>query len=153
MKTDGRFGGYGGVFVPQILLPALEELEEAFYRAQDDEEFQTELAALLRDYAGRPTPLYRCRRLCADTGSVIYLKREDLVHGGAHKTNQVLAQIDLWKGDHEIGVYRLDKRLDEEVARLHLAKLGAKMTKLTPEQAEYIGVPVEGPFKPEHYRY
>ncbi len=68
-------------------------------------------------------------------------------------TNQVLAQIDLWTGNHEVGVYRLDKRLDEEVARLHLEHLGAKLTKLTPRQAEYLGVPVEGPFKPEHYRY
>lgn len=68
-------------------------------------------------------------------------------------TNQTLAQIDLWQSGHEIGVYRLSKELDEEVARLHLEKLGAKLTKLTPEQAEYIGVPVEGPFKSEHYRY
>ncbi len=68
-------------------------------------------------------------------------------------TNQVLAQIDLWKDPKEIGVYRLSKKLDEEVARLHLAKLGVKMTKLTQAQADYIGVPVEGPYKPEHYRY
>jgi adenosylhomocysteinase len=68
-------------------------------------------------------------------------------------TNQTLAQIDLWQNEREVGVYRLDKRLDEEVARLHLERLGAKLTKLTPEQAEYIGVPQDGPFKPEHYRY
>jgi adenosylhomocysteinase len=68
-------------------------------------------------------------------------------------TNQILAQIDLWTNQHEVGVYTLDKKLDEEVARLHVAKLGAKLTKLTPKQADYIGVPVEGPFKPEHYRY
>ncbi len=68
-------------------------------------------------------------------------------------TNQVLAQIDLWKERKEIGVYRLSKALDEEVARLHLDKLGAKLTKLTQEQADYIGVPTEGPYKPEHYRY
>ena len=68
-------------------------------------------------------------------------------------TNQVLAQIDLWTNQHEVGVYVLDKKLDEEVARLHLAKLGAKLTKLTQAQADYIGVPVDGPFKPEHYRY
>jgi adenosylhomocysteinase len=65
----------------------------------------------------------------------------------------VLAQIDLWTKDHEIGVYVLDKKLDEEVARLHLAKLGAKLTQLTEKQAAYIGVPIDGPFKPEHYRY
>jgi adenosylhomocysteinase len=68
-------------------------------------------------------------------------------------TNQTLAQIDLWKNPREIGVYRLSKQLDEEVARLHLEKLGARLTRLTPEQAEYIGVPLEGPFKPDHYRY
>ena len=68
-------------------------------------------------------------------------------------TNQTLAQIDLWTTKKAIGVYRLSKQLDEEVARLHLAKLGAKLTTMTPKQASYIGVPVEGPFKPEHYRY
>ena len=68
-------------------------------------------------------------------------------------TNQVLAQIDLWKNDYEIDVKRLPKSLDEEVARLHLAKLGVQLTKLTKDQADYIGVPVEGPYKPEHYRY
>ncbi|MGC8828725.1 MAG: adenosylhomocysteinase [Verrucomicrobiia bacterium] len=70
-------------------------------------------------------------------------------------TNQVLAQMDLWenRGKYKIGVYRLPKKLDEEVARLHLDKLGVKLTKLTPKQAAYIGVPVDGPYKPEHYRY
>lgn len=68
-------------------------------------------------------------------------------------SNQVLAQIDLWKNDYPIDVYRLPKKLDEEVARLHLEQLGVKLTKLTPKQAEYIGVPIEGPYKPEHYRY
>ncbi len=68
-------------------------------------------------------------------------------------TNQVLAQIDLWKNDYQIGVYTLPKLLDEEVARLHLDKLGVKLTKLTPEQAKYIGVSLQGPYKPDHYRY
>ncbi|MBN1131014.1 MAG: adenosylhomocysteinase [Chitinispirillaceae bacterium] len=70
-------------------------------------------------------------------------------------SNQVLAQLDLWKNKdtYKVGVYRLSKKLDEEVARLHLAKLGAKLTTLTKKQADYIGVPVEGPYKPEHYRY
>ncbi|ADE36050.1 adenosylhomocysteinase [Methanohalophilus mahii] len=68
-------------------------------------------------------------------------------------TNQTLAQIDLWESPKEVGVYRLSKVLDEEVARLHLEKLGAKLTKMSQEQAEYIGFPVEGPYKPEHYRY
>jgi len=68
-------------------------------------------------------------------------------------TNQVLAQIDLWQNDYKIGVYCLPKHLDEEVARLHLQKIGVKLTTLTPEQAKYIGVKVEGPYKPDHYRY
>ena len=70
-------------------------------------------------------------------------------------TNQVLAQLDLWKNKdtYKVGVYRLSKKLDEEVARLHLEKIGVKLTKLTKKQADYIGVPVEGPYKAEHYRY
>ncbi|HPF65624.1 adenosylhomocysteinase [Lentimicrobium sp.] len=68
-------------------------------------------------------------------------------------SNQTLAQLDLWKNNYETGVFRLPKKLDEEVARLHLEQLGVKLTKMTPAQAAYIGVPVEGPFKPEHYRY
>ncbi len=68
-------------------------------------------------------------------------------------SNQTLAQIDLWKKNYEIGVYRLSKELDEEVARLHLDQLGARLTKLTKDQSEYIGVPESGPYKPDHYRY
>src|ERR1044071_8582495 len=70
-------------------------------------------------------------------------------------TNQCLAQLDLWKNkdSYKVGVYRLSKRLDEEVARLHLDKIGVKLTKLTKKQADYIGVPLEGPYKPDHYRY
>jgi adenosylhomocysteinase len=70
-------------------------------------------------------------------------------------TNQTLAQLDLWKkrDEYKVGVYRLPKYLDEEVARLHLEKIGVKLTKLSAKQAEYLGVPIEGPYKPEHYRY
>ena len=68
-------------------------------------------------------------------------------------TNQVLAQLELWKSKYDVGVYRLPKKLDEEVARLHLEKLGVHLTKLSKKQADYIGVSAEGPFKPEHYRY
>ena len=70
-------------------------------------------------------------------------------------TNQTLAQLDLWtnKDTYTVGVYRLPKHLDEEVARLHLEKIGAKLTKLTKDQAAYLGVPVGGPYKPDHYRY
>jgi adenosylhomocysteinase len=65
----------------------------------------------------------------------------------------VLAQLDLWQNRREVGVYRLPKELDEEVARLHLEKLGVELTTLTQKQADYLGVPVEGPFKADHYRY
>jgi adenosylhomocysteinase len=68
-------------------------------------------------------------------------------------TNQTLAQIDLWTKNYEVGVYCLPKYLDEEVARLHLERIGVKLTQLTPEQAAYIGVDQKGPYKPEHYRY
>jgi len=91
MLMHGRFGVFGGAFVPEILVPALEQLEAAFLEAQDDPDFQAELAGLLADYAGRPTPLTLCRNLGSDRVR-IYLKREDLLHGGAHKTNQVLGQ-------------------------------------------------------------
>ena len=96
MRLGGRFGRFGGVYVPEILVPALEQLEAAFLDAQEDEAFRAELGGLLSTYAGRPTPLTRCRNL--GTGRArIYLKREDLLHGGAHKTNQVLAQALLAK--------------------------------------------------------
>jgi tryptophan synthase beta chain len=88
MRLDGRFGRFGGCYVPEILVPALEQLEAAFLDAQDDPAFGQELSGLLANYAGRPTPLTRCRNLPHG----IFLKREDLLHGGAHKTNQVLGQ-------------------------------------------------------------
>ncbi len=68
-------------------------------------------------------------------------------------SNQTLAQLDLWQNKYETGVYRLSKKLDEEVARLHLEQLGVKLTRLTQEQSDYLGIPVDGPYKPEHYRY
>jgi adenosylhomocysteinase len=68
-------------------------------------------------------------------------------------TNQTLAQLDLWQNDYEVDVYRLPKKLDEEVARLHLEQIGVKLTKLTREQSDYLGVDIDGPYKPEHYRY
>jgi len=68
-------------------------------------------------------------------------------------TNQTLAQLELWTKNYEIGVYTLPKELDEEVARLHLGKLGGNLTKLSQKQAEYIGVPADGPYKPDYYRY
>jgi tryptophan synthase beta chain len=95
MRLDGRFGKFGGCFVPEILLPALEQLEAAFLDSEEDPAFCAELDELLAKYAGRPTPMTLCRNL--GTPAKIYLKREDLLHGGAHKTNQVLAQALLAK--------------------------------------------------------
>ncbi|HEX7381509.1 MAG TPA: tryptophan synthase subunit beta, partial [Nevskiaceae bacterium] len=83
---------WGGRYVPELLVPPLQELEAAFASAQRDSQFRHELHDLWKHYAGRPTPLTRCRNLAADTPARIYLKREDLLHGGAHKTNQVLGQ-------------------------------------------------------------
>jgi tryptophan synthase beta chain len=94
VRLSGRFGRFGGAYVPEILVPALEQLEAEFLDAQADPQFAAELNDLLANYAGRPTPLFRCRNL--GRGS-LYLKREDLLHGGAHKTNQVLAQALLAK--------------------------------------------------------
>ena len=88
MRLTGRFGRFGGCYVPEILMPALKQLEAAFLDAQDDPAFAAELNGLLANYAGRPTPLTHCRNLPGN----IFLKREDLLHGGAHKTNQVLGQ-------------------------------------------------------------
>jgi tryptophan synthase beta chain len=89
----GHFGPYGGKFVPETLMSALDELEAAYREAKADADFQEELEGLLRDYAGRPTPLYLAERLTAHCGGArIYLKREDLAHTGAHKINNTLGQ-------------------------------------------------------------
>ncbi|HEV8123414.1 MAG TPA: tryptophan synthase subunit beta [Gemmatimonadales bacterium] len=92
VPARGAFGEFGGMYVPELLVPALDQLETAFDLAQRDPQFQVELTGLLQDYAGRETPLYRCRNFGRGSGAEIYLKREDLLHGGAHKTNQVLGQ-------------------------------------------------------------
>ena len=92
MKYKGRFGDYGGFYVPEVLIPVLEELEEAFYRFYEDERFVSELAKLSKDYAGRPSPLYYATRFSEHVGFKVYLKREDLLHGGAHKVNNTLGQ-------------------------------------------------------------
>jgi tryptophan synthase beta chain len=99
----GRFGQFGGKYVPETLMPALAELEQAFYRYRDDAAFQMELQGLLRDYVGRATPLYFAERLTErytrpdGSGPQIYLKREDLNHTGAHKINNALGQVLLAK--------------------------------------------------------
>ncbi len=103
-KLNPYFGEFGGMYVPQILVPALKQLEAEFIKAQSDPEFIAEFSELLTEYAGRPTPLTRCRNLTKGKKTKLYLKREDLLHGGAHKTNQVLGQALLAKrmGKNEI---------------------------------------------------
>ncbi|HHE6469166.1 TPA: tryptophan synthase subunit beta [Providencia rettgeri] len=103
-KLDPYFGEFGGQYVPEILIPALNQLEDAFIDAQNDAEFIREFHDLLKNYAGRPTALTLCKNLTAGTKTKLYLKREDLLHGGAHKTNQVLGQALLAKrmGKNEI---------------------------------------------------
>ena len=92
-SRPGRFGVYGGRDVPETLMAALVELEQEYEKAKVDPAFQAELADLLHNYAGRPTPLYYCKRLTEQLGGAkIYLKREDLLHTGAHKINNALGQ-------------------------------------------------------------
>ena len=96
--ANGRFGEYGGRYVPETLMHPLQELEDEYFRAQQDPEFQTELQYYLREFCGRPTPLYHAERLTRDLGGAkIYLKREDLLHTGAHKINNAMGQILLAK--------------------------------------------------------
>jgi tryptophan synthase beta chain len=97
MTVAHRFGRYGGQYVPETLMPALAELEEAWETAWADAGYRAELDGLLRDYAGRPTPLYEARRLSAEAGRTILLKREDLMHTGSHKLNNALGQALLAK--------------------------------------------------------
>ena len=105
VQQKGRFGKYGGRYVPETLVPALEELEAAYERYIRDSEFQQELSYYLRRYAGRPTPLYFARRLTEAVGGArIYLKREDLLHTGAHKINNTLGQALL---AHRMGKRRI----------------------------------------------
>ena len=93
VEVKGRFGAYGGRYVPETLMAALEELEEAYDRADADPMFHAELDGLLHHYCGRPTPLYFAKRMSEQLGGAkIYLKREDLLHTGAHKINNALGQ-------------------------------------------------------------
>ena len=90
--VERRFGPYGGRYVPETLIPALDELEREWVAARTDPGFEQELEGLLRDYVGRPSPLYRAERLSEEAGATVYLKREDLLHTGAHKINNAIGQ-------------------------------------------------------------
>jgi tryptophan synthase beta chain len=102
--VEHRFGPYGGQYVPETLMPALLELEDAWVAAREDPAYRAELDGLLRDYVGRPTPLYEAKRLSEAAGHPIYLKREDLNHTGAHKINNALGQALLARrmGKHRV---------------------------------------------------
>src|SRR5205807_4893271 len=91
-RLEERFGAYGGKYVPETLMPALAALEQAWLDARADPAFRGELDDLLATYVGRPTPLYHAQRLSARVGADVYLKREDLLHTGAHKINNALGQ-------------------------------------------------------------
>ena len=98
IPKDGRFGEFGGKYIPETLAPAIEELEKNYLKVRNDKNFKNELGRLLIDYAGRPTPIYFAKNLTKTTGGAkIYLKREDLLHGGAHKINNTLGQALLAK--------------------------------------------------------
>ena len=96
-QLDTKFGEFGGMYVPELLIPALDQLEKAFLDAKEVPSFNEEFLALLKDYAGRPTAMTLTRNLVSNPKVKLYLKREDLLHGGAHKTNQVLGQALLTK--------------------------------------------------------
>lgn len=126
--AEGHFGDYGGRFVPETLMPALEELDLAYNTAQEDSVFRFELDNLLTLYAGRPTPLYHAQKLTRELGGAqIYLKREDLAHTGAHKINNALGQGLLAKrmgkhrviaetgaGQHGVATATICAKLDQE---------------------------------------
>jgi len=106
-QLDTKFGEFGGMYVPELLIPALDQLEKAFLDAKEDPSFNEEFLSLLKDYAGRPTAMTLTRNLVSNPKVKLYLKREDLLHGGAHKTNQVLGQALLTK---RMGKKRSDRR-------------------------------------------
>lgn len=124
MKSLGKFGDFGGVFVPETLIPALEELETAFYKLKDDKKFNGELRELLHQYAGRPTALTFCDNLSKKLGCKIYLKREDLLHSGAHKINNALGQALLAK---RIGKKRLIAETGAGQHGVAVATAGARL--------------------------
>jgi tryptophan synthase beta chain len=126
------FGEFGGMYVPQILMPALRQ-RKAFVSAQKDPEFQAQFTDLLKNYAGRPTALTKCQNITAGTNTTLYLKREDLLHGGAHKTNQVLGQALLAKRMGKTGNHRRNRR------RAARCGIGARQRPARPEMPHLHG--------------
>ncbi len=156
---SGHFGEFGGIYMPEVLMPAVKELDEAYRRVRDDPKFVAELDSLLRDYVGRPTPLYFAPRLTAEAGGAkIYLKREDLAHTGAHKINNALGQGLLAKamgkrrivaetgaGQHGVAVATVCAMLDQECI-VYMGALDIERQELNVFRMQILGatvVPVE----------
>jgi tryptophan synthase beta chain len=151
----GHFGPYGGMFVPETLIPALEELAREYEKAKNDPAFQNELSILLRDFAGRPTPLYLAERLTHKLGGAkIYLKREDLLHTGAHKINNTLGQILLAKrmgkcriiaetgaGQHGVATATVAARFGCECV-IYMGKIDMKRQALNVARMKFLGAKV-----------
>ena len=138
IPKDGRFGDFGGKYIPETLAPAIEELEKNYLKIRNDKNFKKELGRLLIDYAGRPTPIYFARNLTKTVGGAkIYLKREDLLHGGAHKINNTLGQALLAKrmGKKRIiaetgaGQHGVATAMELLGAKVHAVKSGSKTLK------------------------
>ncbi len=157
--ASGHFGEYGGIYMPETLMPAVEELAAAYDRLKDDPAFNQELDALLRDYVGRPTPLYFAARLTAAAGGAkIYLKREDLAHTGAHKINNALGQgllaramgkprivAETGAGQHGVAVATVCAMLDLECV-VYMGALDVQRQELNVFRMKILGaevVPVE----------
>lgn len=155
MRHDGKFGKYGGVYVPELLIPAIEELEEAFYKFKDDEKFINELNEYLCEFAGRPTGLYYAENLSKKLGCKIYLKREDMLHTGAHKINNTIGQGLLAKymgktrliaetgaGQHGIATAAIGAKLGLDV-KVFMGSKDVQRQKLNVFRMELSGAEVE----------
>ena len=152
--AGGHFGPYGGKFVPETLIHALEELEREYLRAQDDAEFQRDLAETLRDFAGRPTPVIEAKRFSEAAGCRVFLKREDLLHTGAHKINNTIGQCLLTKrmgkprviaetgaGQHGVATAAAAARFGLECV-VYMGSEDARRQKLNVERMRLLGAEV-----------
>ena len=154
-NKEGRFGDFGGRFVPETLIPACEELEEAFREAWNDAEFVEEFHRILRDYGGRPSPLTECYRLSEDLGVRLLLKREDLNHTGSHKINNVIGQALLARrmgksrlvaetgaGQHGVASATAAALLDME-CKVYMGEVDVKRQALNVFRMQLLGAEVE----------